>query len=49
MALDGIVISALTKETASKLIGGRIDRIHQPEKDELIKILTESYKKFSIK
>ena len=36
MALDGIVISALTRETASKLIGGRIDKIHQPEKDELI-------------
>ena len=36
MALDGIVISALTRETASKLIGGRIDKIYQPEKDELI-------------
>ncbi len=36
MALDGIVISALTKETAAKITGGRIDKIHQPEKDELI-------------
>ena len=36
MALDGVVISALAKETAEKLIGGRIDKIHQPEKDELI-------------
>ncbi|MBQ4631085.1 MAG: NFACT family protein [Clostridia bacterium] len=36
MALDGIVISALAKETAEKIVGGRIDKIHQPEKDELI-------------
>ena len=36
MALDGIVISALANETAKKIVGGRIDKIHQPEKDELI-------------
>jgi len=36
MALDGVVISALAKETAEKIVGGRIDKIHQPEKDELI-------------
>jgi len=36
MALDGLVISALAKETAEKLTGGRIDKIHQPEKNELI-------------
>lgn len=36
MALDGAVISALCKELSQKLSGGRIDKIHQPEKDELI-------------
>ncbi len=36
MALDGAVISALCKELSQKLTGGRIDKIHQPEKDELI-------------
>lgn len=36
MALDGLVISALARESETKLTGGRIDKIHQPEKDELI-------------
>ncbi len=36
MALDGIVISALCSELSEKLIGGRIDKIHQPERDELV-------------
>lgn len=36
MALDGIVISALAKECEKKIVGARIDKIHQPEKDELI-------------
>ncbi|MBE7052460.1 MAG: fibronectin/fibrinogen-binding protein [Ruminococcaceae bacterium] len=36
MALDGIVISALAKECEKRMVGARIDKIHQPEKDELI-------------
>ncbi len=36
MAFDGIVISALCDECHKKLSGARIDKIHQPEKDELI-------------
>jgi len=47
MALDGIVISALTNETNAKLSGGRIDKIHQPERDELIisvRTFTGAYK-----
>ncbi len=36
MALDGLVISALARETAEKITGGRIDKIHQPEKNELV-------------
>lgn len=36
MALDGLVICALAKETEKKIVGGRIDKIHQPEKNELI-------------
>ncbi len=35
MALDGAVISALCFELSQKLVGGRIDKIHQPERDEL--------------
>lgn len=36
MALDGSVISALSSELSDKLVGGRIDKIYQPEKDEII-------------
>lgn len=36
MALDGIVLNNIKNELSSKLIGGRIDKVHQPEKDEII-------------
>ena len=36
MAFDGITIWSLTKEFNEKLSGGRINKIAQPEKDELL-------------
>ncbi|MBU5677350.1 NFACT family protein [Alkaliphilus sp. MSJ-5] len=36
MALDGFVVAALTHELRSKLCNGRIDKIYQPETDEII-------------
>ncbi len=36
MAFDGTVIAALKYELNNKLIGGRITKISQPEKDELL-------------
>lgn len=36
MAFDGITISGLVKEIAQEVTGGRIYKIAQPEKDELI-------------
>jgi len=36
MALDGIVLNSIKYEMTSKLIGGRIDKVYQPEKDEII-------------
>ena len=36
MALDGIALSMLKNEMAEKLIGARVDKIHQPSKEELI-------------
>ncbi len=36
MAFDGITIHALVKEFNDKLAGGRINKIAQPEKDELL-------------
>ena len=36
MALDTLVINALTNELSDKLQNGRIDKIHQPERDEIL-------------
>ena len=36
MALDAILLSALVGELAPKLEGGRIDKIQQPERDQVI-------------
>ena len=36
MAFDGIVIANLTHDIRQKLTGGKINKIAQPEKDELL-------------
>ncbi|MCL2873303.1 MAG: NFACT family protein [Defluviitaleaceae bacterium] len=36
MALDGVTIAAVVKELNSKIANGRVDKIYQPEKDEVI-------------
>lgn len=36
MSLDGVVLHAITSELSEKLVGGRVDKIHQPESDELL-------------
>ncbi|MBQ7873683.1 MAG: NFACT family protein [Oscillospiraceae bacterium] len=36
MALDGITLSMLKNEICEKLIGARVDKIHQPSKEELV-------------
>ncbi|MDO5803792.1 MAG: NFACT RNA binding domain-containing protein [Clostridia bacterium] len=36
MAFDGITISAIKAEIEDKILGGRIDKVYQPEKDEII-------------
>ncbi len=35
MALDGITTAAIVTELKHKLVGGRIDKIHQPVADEI--------------
>lgn len=47
MALDSIAVSALTRELGTALTDGRIDKIHQPERDELtvsVRTFSDSYK-----
>ncbi len=36
MAFDGFVTHGIVAELSEKIIGGKIDKIHQPEKDEII-------------
>ena len=36
MALDGIAVAAIKAELIDKLLGGRIDKIHQPLRDEIV-------------
>lgn len=36
MALDGLVIHSIVNELSSKLVGGKIDKIYQPEDDEIV-------------
>lgn len=39
MALDGIFLNFLTKETAEALVGAKVDKIHQPSKNELVFVM----------
>ncbi len=44
MAFDGVVIANLIKELRETLVGGRISKIAQPEKDELILSIKGAYR-----
>lgn len=47
MALDSVAIYALKNELSEKLVGGRIEKVHQPERDEIllaVRTYTDSYK-----
>lgn len=47
MAFDAVAVRALTGELHEKLINGRVDKIHQPEKDEItinIRTFTDNFK-----
>ncbi len=47
MAFDAVTVRCLTNELRENLINGRIDKIHQPEKDEItihIRTLSDSFK-----
>ena len=36
MSLDGIFLNSITYDLYKKLIGGRVDKIHQPDKNEIV-------------
>ena len=47
MAFDGIVIANIVRDMKEKLVGGRILKIQQPEKDELI-ITVKNYDQYRL-
>ena len=48
MALDGLVIHSLAHELTTKLVGGKIDRVHQPENDELVLYIRNNKENFKL-
>lgn len=36
MALDGLVIHSIVSELSSRILGGKIDKVYQPEDDEIL-------------
>lgn len=48
MPLDGIVISALVKELQETLEFGKIERVHQPEEDELILVVRKYREQYRV-
>lgn len=48
MALDGLVIHSIVNELSSKLLGGKIDKIQQPENDELVLHIRNNKENFKL-
>lgn len=48
MALDGLVINSLAYELKTKLVGGKVDKIHQPEGDELVLYIRNNKENFKL-
>lgn len=48
MALDGIFIYSIAEELRKNLINGRVDKINQPEKDEILISIKNSYRTFKL-
>ena len=48
MALDGLVVNSIAHELNSKLVGGKIDRVHQPENDELVLYIRNNKENFKL-
>ena len=48
MALDGLVISHIVHELKTNILDGRINKINQPEKDELILTIKSNRKQYKL-
>lgn len=48
MALDGLVIHSIVNELSSKILGGKVDKVHQPENDELVLHIRNNKENFKL-
>ncbi len=48
MAFDGLVVHSISDELSSKLVGGKIDKIYQPEKDEIVLHIRNNKENFKL-
>ena len=48
MALDGLVVRSIAHELNTKLVGGKIDRVHQPENDEILLYVRNNRENFKV-
>ncbi len=48
MALDGIFIHSILKELKEKILGGKVEKINQPEKDEIVLIIKNGRKNYKL-
>ena len=48
MALDGLVVHSLSHELHTKLVGGKVDKVHQPENDELVLYIRNNKESFKL-
>ncbi|OAA83272.1 Rqc2 family fibronectin-binding protein [Clostridium ljungdahlii] len=48
MALDGIFIHSILKELKEKILGGKVEKINQPEKDEIVLSIKSGRKNYKL-
>ena len=48
MALDGLVIHSIVNELSSKILGGKIDKVYQPENDEIFLHIRNNKENFKL-
>lgn len=48
MALDGLVIHSIVNELQSKILGGKIDKVYQPENDEVVLHIRNNKENFKL-
>lgn len=48
MPFDGLAMRAVTAEINEKLVGGRVEKVFQPERDEIHLVIRSSYKNYRL-